>query len=219
MARAWSTIPHVTHQDLVDVTKTEAFRQRHKVDIAGEGGHLTLTTIAIKAVAAALKQHPRFNASLDDESEEIVLKHHCNIGVAVDSDDGLLVPVIRNVHEKSLTELATELDDLIERVKKGEAKPEDLRDGTFTITNVGPLGGRFFTPIVNHPEVAILGMGQANLEPHLEGTTENHSLHVQLRLPLSLAFDHRVNDGADAARFIATVKEGLSDPETLALTS
>jgi pyruvate dehydrogenase E2 component (dihydrolipoamide acetyltransferase) len=171
----------------------------------------------MQAVVAALKQFPRFNASLDPEAGEIVLKYYYHIGVAVDTDQGLIVPVVRDVDRKSLTELAVELTELVERVRQGKAQREEMLGGTFTITNPGPIGGTAFTPIINYPEVAILGLARARLEPVVEGDLTNFTIAPRLRLPLHLAFDHRVNDGADAARFVRTIINILSDPESFIL--
>jgi len=217
MAEAWRRIPHVTHNDLADITELEAFRRRQAPEIEERGGKLTLTVLVMKAVVAALQAYPRFNASLDPEREELVYKRYHHLGVAIDTDRGLLVPVVRDVDRKSLGELAVELSELAERVRAGEASPEDLAGGTFTITNVGPLGGTHFTPIINHPQVAILGVGRAELRPVVQGTLERPDVGARLLLPLSLGFDHRVNDGADAARFANKVIEVLGDLEAFAL--
>jgi pyruvate dehydrogenase E2 component (dihydrolipoamide acetyltransferase) len=171
----------------------------------------------MKAVAAALSEHPRFNASLDREAEELVLKRYVHLGVALDSERGLLIPVLRDVDRKSLTDLAVQLAELAERVRAGEVTREDMSGGSFTISNVGPMGGTHFTPLVNHPEVAILGMGRAALRPVVRGSLDRFEIEPRLQLPLSLAYDHRVNDGADAARFLGRIIELLSDVERFAL--
>lgn len=217
MALAWSQIPHVAHQDVADITELEAFRRRHKGAIEQKGGALSLTVFALKAAAAALKAHPRFNASLDTASEEIVLKQYYHIGVAVDSERGLIVPVIRDVDRKSITDLAIELRGLAERTREGKTDMEELQGGSFTITNIGSLGGTGFNPIVNFPQVAILGMAQARRQPVVRGDREPFEIASRLMLPLILGFDHRVVDGADAARFLNQVKEVLEDPEKLLL--
>ncbi len=173
----------------------------------------------MKAAIAALKEFPRFNATLDPESEEIILKRYYHIGVAVATGRGLVVPVIRDVDCKNVTELAVELTGLAERARDGEVDREEMRGGSFTITNPGPLGGTEFTPIINYPQVAILGLARARLEPVVRGDLESHELEPRLLLPLGLAFDHRVNDGAEAARFVNTVMDALSDPETLLLST
>jgi pyruvate dehydrogenase E2 component (dihydrolipoamide acetyltransferase) len=221
MALSWSQIPHVTHQDVVDVTETERFRQRYRGEIEEQGGRLTLTVFAMKAVAAALKAHPRFNASLDAETQEIVIKHYYHLGIAVDTDRGLIVPVIRDVDRKSMTELAIELTDLAGRTRNEEATLEDLQGGTFTITNIGILGGTSFAPVINYPEVAILGMARARWQPVVRwnGKEGESTYEIEPRyiLPLMLTFDHRVVDGADAARFMNLVVEALEKPEKMLL--
>jgi pyruvate dehydrogenase E2 component (dihydrolipoamide acetyltransferase) len=217
MTLAWSQIPHVSHQDIADVTKLEALRQKHKDSIAEQGGALTMTIFVIKAAAAALKAHPRFNASLDTTGGEIVLKKYYHIGVAVDTERGLLVPVVRDVDRKSIAELAIELRELVTRTREGKASLEDLQGGTFTITNPGPLGGTGFAAIVNYPEVAILGMARAGWRPVVRGEGKGAKIVPRLTLPLALSFDHRVMDGADAARFVNTIIEVLQDPSRLLL--
>lgn len=218
MALAWSQIPHVNHQDKADITELERFRRRYKDRVEEQGGKLTPTVFAMKAVVAALKQHPRLNASLDPEAQEIVLKQYYNIGIAVDTDRGLVVPVIRDVDRKSITELSVELNDIAARTRANEVSLEELQGGTFTITNIGILGGTAFFPIINFPEVAILGMARARWEPVTERNEEG-DLETEPRymLPLMLAFDHRVADGADAARFMNVLKEALETPEQMLL--
>jgi pyruvate dehydrogenase E2 component (dihydrolipoamide acetyltransferase) len=178
---------------------------------------LTLTVFALKAVVAALKAFPYFNATLDMDAEEIVLKHYYNIGVAVDSDRGLLVPVLRKVDCKSIADLAKELYSLADRTRSGLADIKDMTGGTFTITNVGPMGGTGFTPIINFPQVAILGLGRTRLRPVVQGTMDDYKIVPRLMLPLSLAFDHRIVDGADAARFMGVIIEALENPENLVM--
>jgi len=215
MTLAWSQVPHVTHQDVVDVTELEAFRRRHKEQIEAHQGTLSLTVFAMKAAVAALKGHPRFNASLDADREEIILKQYYHIGVAVDTERGLIVPVVRDVDRKNITQLALELNELVARSRAGKIEREELTGGTFTITNIGILGGTGFTPIVNYPEVAILGMARAKLQPVVKGDLENFEVVPRLMLPLILGFDHRVVDGADAARFLGMVMDALGSPEEL----
>lgn len=219
MALAWSQIPHVSHQEEADITALERFRQKHKAAVEAAGGNLSLTVFALKALVSALKSHPRFNASLDPETEEIVLKRYYHIGVAVDTERGLVVPVIRDVDRKSVQHLAVELQQLAGRVRNGKVDIDSLRGGTFTLTNIGPLGGTGFTPLINYPEVAILGMGQARLRPTVRGTLDHYRVQPRLILPLVLAFDHRVLDGADAARFANHFIACLEDPEKLLLAS
>lgn len=215
MALAWSQIPHVTHQDVVDITDLEAFRLKHKAEVEASGGALSLTVFVVKAAVAALKAFPRFNASLDLASEEIVLKRYYHVGVAVDSEKGLIVPVLHDVDRKSLTQVAVELRDLAQRTREGKAGLDDMAGGTFTVTNIGPLGGTGFAPIVNYPQVAILGMAQARLQPVVQGDLRSHRIVPRLMMPLVLGFDHRVVDGADAARFLGMIIEALQSPEKL----
>jgi pyruvate dehydrogenase E2 component (dihydrolipoamide acetyltransferase) len=217
MAVAWSRIPHVTHQDLADITELERFRREHRDAAEEEDATLSLTALVLKVAVAALKQHPRFNASLDTEAGEIVYKDYYHIGVAVATERGLLVPVLRDADRKSLVEIAVELAELADRARQGDLQPEHMRGGTFTITNPGPLGGTAFTPIINWPQVAILGMAKARWEPVAEGERERPRITQRLMLPLCMAFDHRVNDGADAARFTSTIAEMLTDPASLTL--
>lgn len=217
MALAWSQIPHVVHQDAADITDLEALRRRQKSFIAEQGGALSLTVFAIKAAVAALKEFPRFNASLDVTTEEIALKQTIHMGVAVDTDRGLIVPVIHDVDRKNILELARALKDIAERTRDGKAGRDDLLGGSFTITNIGPLGGTAFSPIINFPQVAILGLAQARWQPTVRGPEEQPEVVPRLILPLILAFDHRVNDGADAARFLNRVKQILEDPQKLLL--
>ncbi len=219
MVIAWSQIPHVTSQDEVDITKLEAFRQKHKADIAAEGGRLTMTVFAIKAVATALKMYPQFNATLDVAAGEIVYKNYFHIGVAVNTENGLIVPVIRDVDRKSIKELAIELHDLVERTRSRKVALEELQGGTFTITNAGAMGGGYFAPIINHPEVAIMGMGQGRLQPAVidKGDGE-HEIVPRLIMPIVLCIDHRVLDGADAIQFLKTVIEALEDPDELLIS-
>jgi pyruvate dehydrogenase E2 component (dihydrolipoamide acetyltransferase) len=218
MATSWSQIPHVTHQDEVDITELERFRQRHAEAFDAHGAKLTLTAFALKASAAALGEFPRFNASFDGAAEEIVLKRYVHIGVALDSERGLMVPVIRDVDRKSVAELARELTEMSGRLRDGAPSPEELQGGTFTVTNVGGLGGTGFTPIVNHPQAAILGMAEARLKQVVTGTLDEPAFAVRLMLPICVAFDHRVNDGADAARFTRRIADLLADPERFALS-
>ncbi len=218
MTRSWERIPHVTHMDVADVTELERFRREHQGQVEEAGGHLTLTVFVMKAVVSALREQLHFNASLDRGAGEVILKRYFHFGVAVDTERGLLVPVVRDVDRKSVTELAVEVADLVERTREGEVAPDEMRGATFTITNPGPIGGTGFTPIVNWPQVAILGMGRARLEPVVRGDLEDHEVVPRLRLPLCLGFDHRINDGADAARFVRDVVDTLDDPESFLLS-
>lgn len=219
MALAWSQIPHVSHQDVADVTELEALRNKYKGELAEQGGSLSLTVFVLKAAVAALKAHPRFNASLDTDVEDLVLKKYYHIGVAVDTERGLLVPVIRDVDRKSMAELAVELKELVERTREGKVDLEEMQGGTFTITNPGPLGGTAFAPIVNYPEVAILGMARATWQPVVQGNGPHGAVVPRLLLPLILAFDHRVVDGADAARFVSMIIELLEAPDRLLISA
>lgn len=218
MALSWSQIPHVSNQDLADITKLEAFRRKQKTKIAEKGGNLTLTVFALKAVVTALKAFPYFNSSLDTDSGEIILKNYYHIGVAVNSREGLMVPVIRNVDRKSISELAVELFDVAARARERKIGIEELQGGTFTITNAGPMGGGYFSPIINYPEVAILGLGQARMQPVIRQNQDGKQEIVpRLMMPVVLCFDHRVADGVDAIRFTRLVIDALEDPEDLFL--
>ena len=213
LSLAWAVIPHVTQHDQADVTELETMRRRHQ-NRGGEGSaDLTLTAFLIKAVATTLRAHPRFNASLDQATGELVLKRYYNIGVAVDTDQGLVVPVVRGVDGKGIRDLAAELARLVTRTREGKATLEDLRSGTFTVTNTGALGGTGATPIINYPEVAILGVGRARPTP----VVRDGQIVPRLVLPLSLAFDHRVIDGMEAARFSTELVGLLEAPERLFL--
>jgi pyruvate dehydrogenase E2 component (dihydrolipoamide acetyltransferase) len=219
MTLAWSQIPHVHNQNMVDMTKLEAFRQKHKQEIEEKGGKLSITVFALKAVATALKTYPKFNASLNNETGEIIIKHYFHIGIAVNTEDGLIVPVIRDVDRKSITELAVELNDLVQRTRMRKATVEEMQGGTFTITNVGPMGGGFFAPIINYPEVAILGMGSSSMQPVVRDKGEKkHEIVPRLMMPIVLCIDHRVLDGADAIRFMKVIIDALEDPDELLMT-
>ncbi len=219
MALAWSQIPHVHNQDMVDVTRLEEFRRKHKAEIEAKGGRLTMTVFALKAVATALKTYPRFNATLDTEAGEIIIKDYYHIGVAVNTEDGLIVPVIRDVERKSITELAIELYDLVQKTRDRKTTLEEMQGGTFTITNVGPMGGGYFAPIINYPQVSILGMGTARMKPVVRETEEKgFEIVPRLMMPVVLCIDHRVLDGADALQFIRVIIDDLEDPDQLLMT-
>lgn len=219
MSLAWSQIPHVHNQDWVDITKLESFRRKHKGEIEAKGGKLTLTVFALKAAATALKTYPNFNASYDTSAQEIVIKHYYHLGVAVNTENGLIVPVIRDVDRKSITELAIEMTDLVNRTRERKATLEEMQGGTFTITNVGPMGGGFFAPIINYPQVSIVGMGSASLQPVVKKRGENgHEIVPRLMMPVVLCIDHRVLDGADAIQFLKVVIDALEDPDELLMT-
>ena len=216
MTQAWVTIPHVTQFDKADITTLEQLRQHYDAQRArSAGGKLTVTAIVLKVVAAALKRFPQFNASIDMTTHELIYKKYCHIGVAVDTDRGLLVPVIRNVDQKNILELSVELTQLAERARSRKTTLEELQGGTFTITNLGGLGGTNFTPIINAPEVAILGLARSSIEPVYSDSTGQFT--PCLVLPLALSYDHRVIDGADGVRFLHWVVEALQQPFLLAL--
>jgi pyruvate dehydrogenase E2 component (dihydrolipoamide acetyltransferase) len=213
LSYAWNTIPHVTQFDKADVTELEALRKRHKEQVAKAGGNLTVTAMLVRILATAVRKFPQFNASIDTDRGEIVVKKYVNVGVAVDTERGLLVPVIRNADEKNITQIAVELNQLAERARDKKLTVEDMSGGSITISNLGGIGGTYFTPIVNWPEVAILGVSRGAIEPvWKDGTFEP----VQ-RLPLSLSYDHRVIDGADAMRFLRWVAEAIEQPFLLSL--
>jgi len=219
MSLAWSQIPHVNSQDVVDITKLEAFRQKHKAEIEALGGKLTTTVFALKAVATALKTYPNFNATLDEQNNEIIIKHYYHVGVAVNTDKGLIVPVLRDVDRKSIRELALELTALVQRTRDRKTTVEEMQGGTFTITNAGAMGGGFFAPIINHPQVAILGMGQARMQPVVRQKQKGDYVIVpRLMMPIVLCIDHRVLDGADAIRFLKVLVETLEDPDELLMS-
>ena len=216
MTLAWSLIPHVNSQDVVDITKLEAFRQKHKTEIKSAGGKLTLTVFALKAIATALKTYPNFNATLDMANAEIIIKQYYNIGVAVNTDRGLIVPVIRDVDRKSIKELSGELNDLVQRTRARQTTPAEMQGGTFTITNAGAMGGGFFAPIINYPEVAILGLGQARMQPVVRDEGKgDFQIVPRLIMPVVLCIDHRVLDGADAIKFLRVIIDALEDPDEL----
>lgn len=210
---AWSTIPHVTQNDKADITELEQLRAKFAPKAEQAGGKMTVTAIALKVCASALKIFPQFNASIDLGKEEIIYKQYIHIGVAVDTERGLLVPVIRDVDKKNIVELAAELTQISKKAKEKKLAPADMEGGTFTITNLGGIGGTGFTPIVNHPEVAILGLSRSSMEPvWMDGKFE-----PRLVLPLSLSYDHRLIDGADAARFLRWVAEAFEQPFLLSV--
>ncbi|MFN7138267.1 MAG: 2-oxo acid dehydrogenase subunit E2 [Limisphaerales bacterium] len=199
MAENWNAIPHVTQFDNIDLTNLMALRKKYVEAYEKKGAKLTVTALSLKAVVNTLKKHPIFNSSLDEVAEEIVFKEYFHIGIAVDTDQGLIVPVIRNADKKSIFDLAKELAELAEKTRDRKVSMEELQGGTFTISNQGAFGGAHFTPIVNRPEVAILGMGKGALQPVVtkEGKIEAHTV-----LPVGLSYDHRVIDGGSAARFM-----------------
>ena len=206
MAVAWSQIPHVTQNDLADVTDLEDFRRSQSA--ASKGPKLTVTAFALKAASILLREFPAFNASIDTQNNQIVLKKYIHIGIAVDTEAGLLVPVVKDVDKKSVHELAAEVTSIAERARAKKLDGSDLTGGTFTITNLGGIGGTGFTPIVNWPEVAILGVSRGRMEPVLK----NDQWVPRLMVPLSLSYDHRIIDGAAAARFLRRMADLLEQP-------
>jgi pyruvate dehydrogenase E2 component (dihydrolipoamide acetyltransferase) len=215
LSLAWQTIPHVTQCDLADITALEEMRKKYAKQVETAGGNLTVTAIALKVVAAALRKFPQFNASIDLAADEIVLKKFVNIGVAVDTDRGLLVPVIRDVDQKNIVQLSVELQQLSEKARNRKIALEEMQGGCFSISNLGGIGGTYFTPIVNAPEVAILGISRARMEPVYD--KESGEFRPRFMLPLSLSYDHRVIDGADGIRFLRWVAEALEQPFLLSL--
>lgn len=208
LSYAWQTIPHVTQHELVDIT---ALEDRRKNSMKTRGEHapkITMTVLAMKAAVACLKAFPQFNASFDSQTGEVVHKQYYNIGVAVDTEHGLVVPVVKNVDQKSILDLSTELGELAVKARARKLDVADFKGGTFTISNLGGIGGTGFTPIVNWPEVAILGISKSRIEPvFVDGKVEG-----RLLMPLSLSYDHRVINGADAARFCVKLAAVLTDP-------
>jgi pyruvate dehydrogenase E2 component (dihydrolipoamide acetyltransferase) len=213
LALAWNIIPHVTQFDKADVTELEELRRRFAPKAEKAGGKMTMTAIALKVVASALKAFPQFNASIDIANQEIIYKRYINIGIAVDTDRGLLVPVIRDVDKKNIIELAVELSTISVKARDKKLSPEDMEGGTFTITNLGGVGGTAFTPIVNHPEVAILGISRSRVEP----VWLNNKFEPRTVMPLSVSYDHRIIDGADAARFTRWIVDSLEQPFLLSV--
>lgn len=209
---AWSTIPHVTQYDKADITKLEKFRKNYGKKVERAGGKLTITSILVKVTASALKVFPQFNASLDMEKKEIVYKKYYNIGIAVDTDRGLLVPVIRDVDKKNIVEISVELTELSEKARNKKIGIKEMEGGNITISNLGGIGGTNFTPIVYPPQVAIIGVSRASREP----VFINGQFEPCLILPLSLSYDHRIIDGADGARFLRWLVEALEQPFLLA---
>ncbi len=213
LSTCWLNIPHVTQFDETDITDLEAFRQSLKARAEKAGVKLTPLVFILKAVARALADFPKFNASLDASGENLILKKYIHIGVAVDTPNGLVVPVIRNVDQKGLFELSAELAEVSARARDGKLSPEDMSGGCFSISSLGGIGGTQFTPIVNGPEVAILGVSRSKMSPVWNGET----FEPRLMLPLALSYDHRVIDGAQGARFITSLSAVLSDLRELIL--
>jgi pyruvate dehydrogenase E2 component (dihydrolipoamide acetyltransferase) len=225
LAAAWAAVPHVTQHDSADITVLDELRKRHAKQVEAAGGSLTVTAIAAKIVGTALRVFPRLNTSVDMAAEEIIYKKYVHIGVAVDTDRGLLVPVIRDVDSKNITQISIELAQLSEKARRGKLTLEEMQGGCFSISNLGGIGGTAFTPIVNVPEVAILGISRARIEPVWHpsvgpstGALDERGRFVpRLMLPLALSYDHRVVDGADGIRFLRWVVEAFEQPLLLAL--
>ncbi|MCW5576955.1 MAG: 2-oxo acid dehydrogenase subunit E2, partial [Burkholderiales bacterium] len=211
--RNWLHIPHITQQDEADITELEAFRKQLSDEHKASGVRVTLLAFLLKAVVPALKAYPAFNSSLAPGGDAVILKKYYHVGVAVDTPGGLVVPVIRDVDKKGLLEIAKELGEISERMRAGKIAPTDLQGGCFSISSLGGIGGTFFTPIINAPEVAILGVGKAVMKPVWNG----REFAPRLMLPLSLSYDHRVIDGALGARFSSFLSTVLSDIRRLAL--
>ena len=208
LTQAWATIPQVTQFDKADITNLENWRAAYGKKAEAAGGKLTPTAILIKVLGIALKVFPQFNASVDMAQREVVYKRYFHIGIAVDTPHGLLVPVVRDVDQKNIIELAVELSELAQKTRERKIAPADMQGGSMTISNVGTMGGTAFTPIVNPPEVAILGVARSQVEPaYIDGQLQPRTL-----LPLSLSYDHRLIDGADGARFLRWVCTALEDP-------
>lgn len=211
LSYAWASVPHVTQFDKADITDLEAVRKALSPKVETKGAKLTVTAILIKIAASALKNFPQFNASVDMEKKEIIYKKYFNIGVAVDTDRGLIVPVIRDADKKNISEIALDLSVIAEKAKNRKVSPDDLSGACFSISNLGGIGGTYFTPIVNTPEVAILGVSRGAYEP----IYKNGEFVPRLMLPLSLSYDHRLIDGADAIRFLRWMIEALEQPMKL----
>ena len=211
--RAWLNVPHVTHHDEADVTELEAFRRSVKDDAAERGVRVTALAFIMKAMAAALKEFPVFNASLSADGHSLILKNYFHVGIAVDTPNGLVVPVFRDVDRKSLFDLAAEMADVSGRAREGKLKPAEMQGGCISISSLGGIGGIGFTPIVNAPEVAILGVSRARMQPVWDGA----EFAPRLMLPLDLSYDHRVIDGAAAARFVVYLANLLGDVRRLLL--
>jgi len=216
MVTSMTLIPHVANMHEVDVTLLDALRREEKQQREGQpGGRLTLLAFVIKAVTTGLRGAPAFNSSLDPFDQTIIYKKYFNIGVAADTPRGLVVPVIRQADQKSIIEISAELEELAHGAREGTLTVEQMRGATFTITNIGPFGSKLLIPAINYPEVAIVGMGKAEETP----VVRDGEVVIRTILPLTLAFDHRIADGADAARFMSGVARRLSDPKLLLLES
>jgi pyruvate dehydrogenase E2 component (dihydrolipoamide acetyltransferase) len=213
LSNAWNSIPHVTQGEKADITELEKLRKKFGPEVEKLGGKLTVTAILVKVLAAAVKVFPQFNASVDMQSSEIIYKKYVNIGIAVDTDRGLLVPVVRNADQKNIAQIAAEVQQAAVKARDKKLTLEDMSGGGISISNLGGIGGTQFTPIVNWPEVAILGVSRGQMEPVWTGD----AFEPRLMLPLSLSYDHRVIDGADAMRFLRWVADALEQPFLLSL--
>ncbi len=213
MALSWSQAPHVTIFDQADITELDVLRKRYADRAIEAGGKLTMAVMVCKVAAAALKRFPNFNASIDMAAKELILKQCVNLGVAVSTDRGLVVPVIRNADQKNMVEIAAEIAQLAAKAREGKIQLEEIDGGTFTVTNLGRICGTHFTPIINYPEVAILGLGRAKLEPVIR----DGAVETRMMLPLSLSFDHRIIDGADGANFLGWIIDAIQEPLLLLL--
>ncbi|MGB7218094.1 MAG: 2-oxo acid dehydrogenase subunit E2 [Vicinamibacterales bacterium] len=218
LSAAWATIPHVTQHALADITALEELRRRYAKQAEAAGGALTVTAVAAKVVATALKVFPQFNVSIDFVADEIIAKKYVNVGIAVDTDRGLLVPVLRDVDTKNMIQIAVEISQLSEKARTRKITLEEMQGGCFTVSNLGGIGGTYFTPIVNAPEVAILGISRGTIQPVWRETAPGKGEFAPRQmLPLSLSYDHRVIDGADGIRFLKWIVEALEQPFLLAL--
>ena len=213
LTQCWTQIPHVTQFDRADITRLEDIRKRYADKAAQAGGNLTMAVMVVKVAAAALKVFPKFNASVDMGSHEIIFKDYINVGIAVATERGLMVPVLRDTGRKNMIEIAVEVSQLAQRTREGKLRLEDMQGGTFTVTNLGNIGGTHFTPIINWPEVAILGMGRAQMEAGFEEGVCKPKVY----LPLSLSYDHRVIDGVEGIRFLRWIVDAIEEPLLLSL--
>ena len=213
LAHAWATVPQVTQADKADITELEAVRKRLAPDVEAQGGKLTMTAILVKVLAVAVRQFPQFNACVDMAAEQVVFRQYVNVGVAVETDRGLLVPVVKDADRKGLGAIAVEVQALAVKARDRKLSLDDMSGGGISISNLGGIGGTHFTPIVNWPEVAILGVSRGAMEP----VYRNGAFEPRLMLPLSLSYDHRLIDGADGIRFLRWVSETLEAPHRLAL--
>jgi pyruvate dehydrogenase E2 component (dihydrolipoamide acetyltransferase) len=213
LSYSWNTVPHVTQFDKADVTAIEELRKKYKDQVAKAGGNLTVTAMLVKVLATALQKFPQFNASIDPDRGEIIYKKYVNVGVAVDTDRGLLVPVIKDALHKNITQISVELQELAAKARDKKLTVEEMSGGSMSISNLGGIGGTYFTPIVNWPEVAILGVSRGGTEP----VWKDGQFVPRQMLPLSLSYDHRMIDGADAIRFLRWVAEAIEQPFLLSL--